>query len=399
MGVEKTVVVRGDLQGRIIVEARQTASGPWAQVAYFKQPGVKSFSGAYRELRARVSGHIIGSASADVGGDEAGCDFVDLPVPSSDGAGPAVDISDLGTDMTAIVGGGPFYGSVTVEVSQDGSQWGQAFSGFISNGKQRRNVAAKWARVRRSGHRPVAGTPIVSLGAVNDADALDSYTASQFILTAGPLILGGSDDPSAGSGVAAPVGSLYLRDDGTHWKKTGAADTSWSDVGAGGGGGMSLVAHHVVSSESGTFTLASGLSPNSIWRIVGRYKTDIADDELYLYPNGVTSLVDKTTGEMRASYTGAGPSSTSHSGIVLCRAGADTDTECFFDALFIARDGLERMLISNGFNHDNTGDLNLRDMRGIWEATPDVTQIDIGPATSPSLQAGSEFWLYRIKTS
>lgn len=44
----------------------------------------------------------------------------------------------------------------------------------------------------------------------------------------------GSADPSAGGGVAANVGSLFLRDDGAGtgelWVKTGAADTAWTKV-------------------------------------------------------------------------------------------------------------------------------------------------------------------------
>lgn len=52
----------------------------------------------------------------------------------------------------------------------------------------------------------------------------------------GPLLLTGSADPSAGGGVAAPVGSVYLRTDGTFSQKTGVLDTDWTLFGAGGGG-------------------------------------------------------------------------------------------------------------------------------------------------------------------
>lgn len=66
----------------------------------------------------------------------------------------------------------------------------------------------------------------------------------------GTLILGGiggrqiktttpSVDPTVGAGVAAPIGSLYLRDTGTAstqlYTKTGAGNTAWSTVGGGGG--------------------------------------------------------------------------------------------------------------------------------------------------------------------
>lgn len=168
MGVEKTVVVRGDLQGRIIIEARQTAGGPWDQVAYFTQAGVKSFRGAYAEARARVQGYVSGSATADVGGDSVGGQFASLTVPGSDGVGPAVDVSAFGALMTAVVGGAPYQGAVAVEISQDGSDWGQPFKTFTGRvGSDTRKAPARFARVRRSGAG--IGTPTVTLGAVNDS--------------------------------------------------------------------------------------------------------------------------------------------------------------------------------------------------------------------------------------
>ena len=43
----------------------------------------------------------------------------------------------------------------------------------------------------------------------------------------GPEIHEGAADPSAGGGVPAPVGSIYLRTDGTWWRKVGAPNTAW----------------------------------------------------------------------------------------------------------------------------------------------------------------------------
>ena len=45
--------------------------------------------------------------------------------------------------------------------------------------------------------------------------------------SAAPGILSGAADPAAGAGVAAPVGSLYLRTNGTHYAKTSAPNTGW----------------------------------------------------------------------------------------------------------------------------------------------------------------------------
>ena len=43
----------------------------------------------------------------------------------------------------------------------------------------------------------------------------------------------GTVSPTAGAGIASPVGSLYLRDNagaGELWFKTGAGDTAWTRV-------------------------------------------------------------------------------------------------------------------------------------------------------------------------
>lgn len=47
-----------------------------------------------------------------------------------------------------------------------------------------------------------------------------------------PAFVPGSADPTAGGGVAAPVGSIYLRTNGTLWQKIGAGDTAWTLVGS-----------------------------------------------------------------------------------------------------------------------------------------------------------------------
>jgi hypothetical protein len=51
---------------------------------------------------------------------------------------------------------------------------------------------------------------------------------------ANPIMLAGTVDPSAGGGVAAPEGSLFMRyvaAGGEQWKKTGVAATAWTKVG------------------------------------------------------------------------------------------------------------------------------------------------------------------------
>lgn len=55
------------------------------------------------------------------------------------------------------------------------------------------------------------------------------------------LLMAGAVDPSAGAGVEADEGSLYLRTDTPAlYLKDGAADTDWTEVGGGGGAGNTL---------------------------------------------------------------------------------------------------------------------------------------------------------------
>jgi hypothetical protein len=58
------------------------------------------------------------------------------------------------------------------------------------------------------------------------------YPSGDIRLASGVLVLSGAVDPSAGAGVAAPQGSLYLRTNGgagtTLYVKEGAADTNWA---------------------------------------------------------------------------------------------------------------------------------------------------------------------------
>lgn len=85
-------------------------------------------------------------------------------------------------------------------------------------------------------------------------------------------VIAGSADPSAGAGVAAPEGSLYMRDTagaGQVWYKFGAADTAWTQFGADSPVTAALLAELDFSAplvqsfpESG---LVLGQTPNSLY--------------------------------------------------------------------------------------------------------------------------------------
>lgn len=72
-----------------------------------------------------------------------------------------------------------------------------------------------------------------------------------------PKIIAGVVDPSAGGGVAAPEGSIFLRfvsAAGEAWFKSAAGDTDWTQIGTGGGGGVTAV------EKSATFGVNIGVS-------------------------------------------------------------------------------------------------------------------------------------------
>lgn len=88
------------------------------------------------------------------------------------------------------------------------------------------------------GYTPVDAAGTVPLSANWDAGSTRMITAKQFAVkgnSTNPQIMYSVGDPSTGSGLAAPIGSLALRDGGSAniWVKTNTADTAWSSfVGA-----------------------------------------------------------------------------------------------------------------------------------------------------------------------
>lgn len=85
-------------------------------------------------------------------------------------------------------------------------------------------------------------------------------------------VLNGSVDPSAGAGLPAPEGSLYLKSDGVSYKKTGVADTAWQPYSEIEGGGLlwSTISGtataetsrgYILDSASGVFTVTLPAAP------------------------------------------------------------------------------------------------------------------------------------------
>ena len=113
-----------------------------------------------------VSGYKSGAPQCDVGATDDGAMFASLPVPPGNGPGAAVNTALLPLFKTITVGG-PFGGTVQIEVSEDGNtNWSQLGFGFPNPGQQSQTMAAQWMRVVRAGVPQVApGLPIVDVGA------------------------------------------------------------------------------------------------------------------------------------------------------------------------------------------------------------------------------------------
>lgn len=130
MGKTKSLIVGGNFHATLNIEYATDATGQqWAQLATFHGPGHQTIDVAAHWMRASVSAYKSGSGNADVGGADAGSDFVQLP---ADGSPVAID--DLPLFKTVVVSSG-FSGNI--EVSADGISWAQvmAFHGGGSRGQ------------------------------------------------------------------------------------------------------------------------------------------------------------------------------------------------------------------------------------------------------------------------
>ncbi|MDX1421520.1 MAG: hypothetical protein R3322_00180 [Kiloniellales bacterium] len=125
LGTIKTIVVTGDFNGNVIVEA--SAGGSFCQVAFFQRAGQRRIAFAATEMRVTVQGNTIGTVTAvDVQATATDVVAVELPIPSTPGAGASVDVSALG-DVTSIYihSAATYTGTIHVETSQDGTNYSQ----------------------------------------------------------------------------------------------------------------------------------------------------------------------------------------------------------------------------------------------------------------------------------
>jgi hypothetical protein len=87
-----------------------------------------------------------------------------LAVPAGNGAGAPLDVSTLGLFKTVHVGG-PFTGSLQIEISEDGTTNWSTIGSYANPGAQSFTLAAHHMRVRRNGVNPLnPGLPLVYMG-------------------------------------------------------------------------------------------------------------------------------------------------------------------------------------------------------------------------------------------
>ena len=119
-------------------------------------------------MRVKVKDFKSGTINVDVGSNNNGATFTAITPPVNNGVGASANVSALGTFNTVVVTGS-FQGTVTVEISEDGTDWGQLFS-FTAGGFNSKAFVAQFMRVRRSGIATniAPGTPVIGVGAIND---------------------------------------------------------------------------------------------------------------------------------------------------------------------------------------------------------------------------------------
>ncbi len=173
MGLERTITVQGTFNGSTIIEfSNEGAGGPFAQLSVFTQPGKVTIPVAAMFMRVRRSGVPLiapGLPEVEVGSNDLGGMFVDLPAPANNGTGASVDVSAFG-NFDTITCLDTFSGTVVIEISEDGTTWAEAMV-FTQPGFQSKVMVAQFMRVKRLGVplQGPPGLPNVDIGSVNDA--------------------------------------------------------------------------------------------------------------------------------------------------------------------------------------------------------------------------------------
>lgn len=259
MGATKTIAVNGSAQVSINVEINNDAAqaGGWQSVFYTQNKGFATINTAARFMRVRSSGYnfnLGGTTTVQVGGTDAGSQFVNLAVPAGNGVGAATDVSGLNGLFKTFQIAGTFKGTVIIEVGEDGTtDWTQPVSTTTPTAINL-VIASKFMRVRRSGVPEVApGLPVVNVGitptaedggggAANTVDVEDDGTPIGTFTTLN-FTGDGVNATDDGGGVAeiSIPGTLNFQDEGSDITSSTTANFTGAGVTVSDVGGVATI--------------------------------------------------------------------------------------------------------------------------------------------------------------
>ena len=220
MGPTKTIVGVGAFPGAtVFVEVSNDGGAifqPLVVFQYIAQEVVIDCAAQF--MRLRVQGRkaaVPFDCNIDVGSDDAGGLFTNIPMPALNGPGAAVDVSTFGA-LSTFVAGGSFWGaSITVETSEDGTSFAPTVTFAGAGGLWTAVLTKNFVRARVSGRRPsVPFGGSLSLGTVNDYGISIQVTGPT-----GPT--GPAGGPTGPSGTTGPTGAGVTGSTGP----TGASST------------------------------------------------------------------------------------------------------------------------------------------------------------------------------
>lgn len=171
-GSFKTVIVTGEFSGVLELQASANNGTDFATVATITAEKKLNIDIPCSHLRVVSRNSDIGAFTPVVklSGNDAGVESAVIPTPAINAIGAQVDISALGEE-TAIQVAGDFTGVLTLEVSEDGTNWADCASFHEPYSViKTKNVIANFARIASAGANPNAAfTPSITICAGNDA--------------------------------------------------------------------------------------------------------------------------------------------------------------------------------------------------------------------------------------
>lgn len=234
MGAEKTIVVSGPLSGAVTLEISTDGGSTWCPLTTFTSTGKRVITFAAFAIRANSSSGI---GSVNIGANDDGTLFVNIPAPPLNGVGAAVDISALGNLTTVVVQGGFGGGVIGIQISEDGVNFAE-FVTFPNPGCITKSMVGDFVRAVSRG-ATTAGwpyAPAASMAAISSDGAANpaiSAPRSCFVFGPGPsrenrysnwddLMAAMStvegcktlmfDDEGTGFQIPIPVGNWEMRD-------------------------------------------------------------------------------------------------------------------------------------------------------------------------------------------